>query len=176
MKLIFLASCVFFILLTAASAQEILRCTDADGNVVLTSSPQDGMKCVRGESNDEPKKRKMSSSRSNLMDTCSHLSHELEDVSAEITDLEKQRTELQRKELDRKKNETQDYSRSNRRFGRPTPANDEMNKLNKELSTLYQKKSLVSQDLRLYKCSEMNRDLTILNDKAPETNRGRRYR
>jgi len=51
MKRIFLTLYVFLSLLTAANAGELYSCIDRDGNRVITSSPQDGMKkCVLKES------------------------------------------------------------------------------------------------------------------------------
>ena len=47
MKRIILMLCIFSALLTAAYAGEIYRCTDRDGNTIITNNPQDGMgKCV----------------------------------------------------------------------------------------------------------------------------------
>lgn len=55
MNRIFLISCVFFALLTAANAGDFYRCVDRDGNTIITDSPQSGMKkCVLKASDKEP--------------------------------------------------------------------------------------------------------------------------
>lgn len=55
MKQIFFTLCVFFALLTTANAGELYSCIDRDGNRIITSSPQDGMKkCVLAASYDDP--------------------------------------------------------------------------------------------------------------------------
>ena len=175
MKRIFLLLGIFFLLSTAAAAQEIFRCIDADGNAVLTSTPQEGMKCSRGETSEEPQSRR-TSSKTNLPDRCSNLSRELEDVNNDINALERQRSDLQKKQLDLAKNETLNNPGPRRRFEKPAPVKDEMTQLNSELSVLHRKQSLINQDIRLYKCIELNRDLSNLNEGKSETNRGRTYR
>jgi len=175
MKRILLLLGIFFLWSTAAAAQEIFRCVDAGGNAVLTSVPQEGMKCSRGESSEEPQSRR-TSSKTNLPDTCSNLSRELEEVSNDINALERQRTALQKKQLDLGKNETLNNSGSRRRFEKPAPLRDEMTQINSELSVLHRKQSLIHQDIRLYKCIELNRDLSNVNEGKPETYRSRTYR
>lgn len=54
MNRIFLISCVFFALLTAANAGEMYSCIDHDGNKIITDSPKDGMNCVLKESYIDP--------------------------------------------------------------------------------------------------------------------------
>jgi len=55
MKRIILTLCVFFAFITSANAGELYRCTDRDGNTVITSSPQDGMtNCVLKDSYGKP--------------------------------------------------------------------------------------------------------------------------
>lgn len=54
MKVIMLALCFFAGFLTSAHALELYRCIDNNGNVVITSTPQDGMRdCVRKGSSDD---------------------------------------------------------------------------------------------------------------------------
>lgn len=49
-----LVFCFFAGFLTSAHALELYRCLDNDGNVIITSAPQDGMKnCVRKGSSED---------------------------------------------------------------------------------------------------------------------------
>jgi hypothetical protein len=179
MKRIFLISCIFFVLLITANAEEPYKCTDSNGNTVITSTPQDGMKCVSGESNEEPneepKSRKISSN-TNLYDTCSKLFRELDDISDEISTLEKRRSELQREQLDIRQNGVTNNWNQKRQWQEMKPVNDKLNKLNNEFSILYQKKNLINQDIGLSKCNQLNNDLSKLNQKKYENNRDKRYR
>ncbi len=52
-KVLFITVSAFFIFITFAQAGEIYKCIDRHGNPFITSSPQDGMKCVLGESFNE---------------------------------------------------------------------------------------------------------------------------
>jgi prefoldin subunit 5 len=196
MKRIFLIPCIFFALLTIANAEELYKCIDSKGNTVITSTPQDGMNCFSGESDEQPKSKNISSkrnisSKTNLSDICGDFSNELDEINAEINTLEKHRSALQREQLEKKQSESEreqldvrkndvQYSRYGVR-GRSTPVipvdpiNDEINKLNKKISILYQKQSLVNQDIRLYKCNELKNDLSKLNQKKYEIN-NRRYK
>ena len=49
-KVLFIALIVFFTFITFAQAGEIYKCIDRHGNSIITSSPQDGMKCELRES------------------------------------------------------------------------------------------------------------------------------
>jgi hypothetical protein len=174
MKWIFLIPCIFA-LLTTANAEELYKCTDSNGNTIITSTPQDGMKCARRESDEEPKSRNISS-KINLIDKCSDLFCESDDISVEITELEKRRSKLQREQLDVRQEEAPSNWNQRRQWEKTKPVNDKMNKVNNELSILYQKKSINNQDIRLYKCNELNIDLSKLNQKKDETNKNKRYK
>ena len=55
MNRIFIILCIFFAFITFANAGEMYRCIDRDGNPIVTSSPQDGMKnCVLDNSREDP--------------------------------------------------------------------------------------------------------------------------
>ncbi len=176
MRHLFFVLFTCFVMAATANAQELFRCTDADGNDVITTSPQEGMKCKRGEGGDDHSaKRSRKSSSTNLVDICSDLTRELDDVNDDISTLEKRRTELQREQLDQRKSEPQDYySSSRRRSGRYAPESEKMSGLSREMSLLQQKRMLINQDIRSYKCNELNSDLTKLNQKRYDT--GSRYR
>jgi hypothetical protein len=44
-KVLFIILCFFIAFITTANAGELYSCTDRDGNIILTTNPQDGMKC-----------------------------------------------------------------------------------------------------------------------------------
>ena len=47
MKLVFLIPCIVSVFLSSGNAGDLYSCIDRDGNIIITSSPQDGMeKCV----------------------------------------------------------------------------------------------------------------------------------
>ena len=50
MKRILLTLCVFIVFITSAYAEGLYDCIDRNGNPIITSSPQDGMKCAPKES------------------------------------------------------------------------------------------------------------------------------
>jgi Domain of unknown function (DUF4124) len=57
LKRIIFTLCIFFALLTSAKASEYYNCVDQNGNTVLTTSPQDGMKCEMTGEDDEVAKQ-----------------------------------------------------------------------------------------------------------------------
>jgi len=61
MKRIFVAMFIFFslfIFFTSTNAMQLYKCIDRDNNIVITDSPQDGMKdCVLKDSSDDPSPR-----------------------------------------------------------------------------------------------------------------------
>ena len=61
MKRIFIAMFIFFslfIFFTLTNAGELYKCIDRDNNIVITDSPQDGMKeCVLKDSSDDPSQK-----------------------------------------------------------------------------------------------------------------------
>lgn len=168
MKQIFLIICIPFVFLTTTNAEEFFNCIDSNGNTVISSFPQDGMKCVKRGSNEEQRNPNISS-KTNLCDICSDYFHELEDLNDEITTLEKSRSKLQREQLDNRITDVQNNWNQRRQWGRTNPVNDEINKLNNELSILNQKKHVINQDIRLYKCNELKNDLSKLNKKDGTT-------
>ena len=54
MKRIILTLCFFVTFLNFAYSEEYYNCVDRDGNTVLTTTPQDGMKCALKESYEKP--------------------------------------------------------------------------------------------------------------------------
>lgn len=58
MKQIIFILCVFFAFITSSYAGELYRCIDRNGNTVITSNPQDGMKCELKESYKKPSPKK----------------------------------------------------------------------------------------------------------------------
>jgi len=162
MKPIFLIPLILMILSAAADAQEIFKCFDDKGVAVFTSTPQRGMKCATKESDDESR-RSHDDSSTNLIDKCNQWSRESDEIDREIIALEKNRLELQKEQLENSKNESS--SRYSGYWTRNNPMNDRMYKINKEISTLSQKRSLIQQGLRLHKCDTLNQDLSRLNQR-----------
>ncbi len=52
-KLLFITLSIVFTFITLVQAGEIYKCTDRHGNLFITSSPRDGMKCELRESFEE---------------------------------------------------------------------------------------------------------------------------
>ena len=53
MKQIILSMVVFIAFITFAFADELYKCSDSKGNPIITSAPQDGMKCVPKDSDED---------------------------------------------------------------------------------------------------------------------------
>jgi hypothetical protein len=165
---IFLIPFLFFVLLTTVNAEELYNCTDSNGKKVITSSPQDGMKCAAGESNDEPSSPKKASkskgiSSENVVDTCENLYRESEKISDEIQSFNPLLSELQREQFDiRQKsvNENWNYKTESKAAKH---IRDEQYKINQQISLLNQKQSLISNDIRMHKCDQIKQDLSRLN-------------
>ncbi len=169
MNQIFLIPFIFFILLTTAHAEQIYRCVDSDGNDSITTSPQDGMKCVAGESKEgqsspSPKASKVQDKSSqNVLDTCENLYRESEEINDEIKSFDFRLSELQKKQFDIRQRNVEN-KRSQRVESEETkPLRDEQYKINQQVSLLYQKKSLISNDIRRYKCDQIKHDLSRIN-------------
>lgn len=168
MNQIFLIPFLFFVLLTTVNAEELYNCTDSNGKKVITSSPQDGMKCAAGESNDEPSSPKKASkskgiSSENVVDTCENLYRESEKISDEIQSFNPLLSELQREQFDiRQKsvNENWNYKTESKAAKH---IRDEQYKINQQISLLNQKQSLISNDIRMHKCDQIKQDLSRLN-------------
>jgi len=59
MKQIIFTLCILVAFITSANAGEYYNCVDQDGNTVLTTTPQDGMKCeMKGEYEDKVPRKK----------------------------------------------------------------------------------------------------------------------
>jgi hypothetical protein len=174
MKQVFLILCILFVFFTITNAEEIYTCTDSTGNTLITSIPQDGMKCVVRDDNKEPSRPKKSYSKDGLT-PCDDLSHDLSDTNDQIQSLEQRISELKKEQLDiRQESLASNWSRK-RESNELKPLNDKQYKLNKELSILYQKRSLINNDIKLYKCNEMKNDLLKLNQQKNDINRNNRY-
>ena len=171
-------------LLITANADELYNCVDSQGNKVITSSPQDGMKCAIGESDEGvssprifPKSHKISSSK-NVLDICADLSRDLDGINDEIKDLDQSSVELKREQLDIRQKSVANNWNQKREWDETKYIRDQQYKINKQLSILYEKKSFTTNDIRSYKCDEIERDLSKLNQQKNETNinRNRRFR
>lgn len=170
MNQIFLIPFIFFILLTTVNAEPPYNCVDSNGNKVITTSPQDGMKCETGESDEEPSRSKkapksQNMSSTNLLDICDNLYRELEEISDEIKSFDERRSELEKEQFDirqRSISNNWDYKIESSEI---KPIRDEQNKINQETSLLYQKKSLISNDIRKYKCDQLNQELSRLDQR-----------
>jgi len=66
MKFIILTLCVFIAFITSAYAGELYKCRDSKGNLIITSAPQDGMKCdIKDSDEDSLPRKKITSQNSN---------------------------------------------------------------------------------------------------------------
>jgi hypothetical protein len=167
----YLISCFFFIFLTTANAEQLYSCVDSHGNKIFTSSPQDGMTCTTGEIDEQSSAPQIASkskgkSSDNLVEICNNLFSDLEDVSDEIKSLDKRRSELQNKQHDIRRSSIENH------WSRPTEmaemrhVTDEQNKINMKMSSLYQNKSKINDDIREYKCEQLKRDLSRVNQSS----------
>ncbi len=53
MKRILFILCSFIVLVTAINAAAFQKCTDKNGNLIITDNPPPGAKCESGEGNEE---------------------------------------------------------------------------------------------------------------------------
>jgi hypothetical protein len=166
MKLISLISCIFLILLATANAEEILKCIDSHGNTVFTTTPQDGMKCFKEESEAESQKQP---SNVNLIDKCDKFAGQLDNIKDDMAEIEKKRDKLYKELRDIQKNcyERHCYD------GNTDVEESNANYVSKELDKLYDKYD----DMESYKCNQLKTDLERLNQSTSHsTNRKGRYR
>ena len=164
MKQVFLILCLVFVFSAAVNAEELYKCIDSNGSAVITSTPHDGMKCVgMDDSKETPKPRKYSSK--DLLATCKDLSDDLENTNNEIRMQENISTEVKRDQLNIKEKSLANNWNRNRELNELKPSNDELYKINKEISLLYQKRSLIFDDIRSNKCNELKNDLSNLYQK-----------
>lgn len=175
MNQIFLIPFIFFILLNTAKADQPYNCVDSNGNKFITTSPQDGMKCATGESEEEPSTPKIASkskniSSENVLDICDNLYRESEEISYEIKSFDERRSELEKEQFDIRQRSVTNNSGYKIESAEMKPIRDEQNKINQETSLLFQKKSLISNDIRKYKCDQLNQDLSRLNQGNVITN------
>jgi hypothetical protein len=122
-------------------------------------------------SKETPKQKKQYSSK-DLLKTCEDLSADLEDTNNEIQIRESNSSELKRDQLDIKERSLANNWSRNREWNELKPSNDELYKINKEISLLYQKRSLIVSDIKSYKCNELKNDLSKLNQKNNNVNKG----
>jgi len=171
MKQVFFILCFLFVFLATANAEEFYKCTDSNGSTLITSIPQDGMKCVSmaGEK-EKPKQRKYSSK--DVLAICDDLSADLEDTNNEIRIRENNSSELKRDQLNIKEKSLADNWSRSRELNELKPSNDALYKLNKEISLLYQKRTLIFDDIRLNKCNELKNDLSKITHKNNDVNKG----
>jgi len=172
MKQVFLIICFLFVFFATSNADEFYKCTDSSGSMLITSIPQDGMKCVGMDGSKETPKQKKQYSSKDLLKTCEDLSADLEDTNNEIQIRESNSSELKRDQLDIKERSLANNWSRNREWNELKPSNDELYKINKEISLLYQKRSLIVSDIKSYKCNELKNDLSKLNQKNNNVNKG----
>lgn len=162
MKQVFFILFILFAFFTTTNAEEIYKCTDSTGNLIMTSIPQDGMKCVGMNDNEEPSRPKKSHSK-DLLTTCDDLSHDLSDTNDEILSLEQSISEIKKEQLNvRQESLTSNWGRQ-RETDELKPLSDKQYRLNKELLILYQKRSMINEDIKSYKCNAIKNDLLRLN-------------
>jgi chromosome segregation ATPase len=172
MKLISIISCIFLIFLATAYAdEEVIKCIDADGNTILTSSPQDGMKCFV-EKKEEPKKEKV-----NLVEYCAELNTRSKDIQEQREDIEKQINEL-RKQLNEVR---RDYMKSDwdeeYAWRQAKPLVDRIERLGEQSTALYKRNNEICEEIKSYKCNQMSSDMSrIQSQTGSGQSRNRGYR
>lgn len=177
MKLISLISCIFLILLTTANAEEILKCIDSHGNTVFTTSPQDGMKCFKEESEAEAQKQ---SSNLNLIDKCHNFAGQLDNIKDDMAEIEKKRDKLYKELRDIQKDCYERHCYDGNTDVEERNANyvsNELDKLHDKYFVLTKRQKIINDDMESYKCNQLKNDLERLNQSTfHSTNRNGRYR
>ena len=168
MNQIFFITFIFFVLLTTVNAAQPYRCVDSNGNKFITTNPRDGMKCETGESNEEPSSPKIVSkskdiSPENLEEKCINLYRESEEISDEIKSFDPRLSELQKEQFNIRQQSIRNNWSQKDESEATKPSRDEQHKINQEISLLYQKQSLINNDIRIYKCVQLKQDLSRLN-------------
>lgn len=159
---------ILIVLSTTVNAGELYKCVDSNGNMVITSTPQDGMKCKVAESDEEQSSPKTASKSQNnqsgnLVDRCDNLYRESEEISDEIKSFDEHLSELQKEQFAiRQKSVSNNWSYKTE-SEKSKHVRDEQYKINKQISLLNQKKYLISNDIRMYKCDQIKQDLSKLN-------------
>ena len=165
---IFLIPFIFFVILTTVNAEQLYRCIDSNGNTFITNSPQDGMKCSTGESNEEPSSPQKASKRKdisseNLLDICDNFYRESEEISNEIKSFDPRLSELQKEQFDIRQRSVRNNWNYKTEAEESKHIRDEQYQINRQLSLLNQKQSLINNDIRRYKCDQLKRDLSRSN-------------
>lgn len=176
MNQIFLIPFIFFVLLTTVNAEQLYNCIDSNGNKLITSSPQDGMKCETGDPNKESSNTQIASENKhkmfeNVIEVCSNLYNESKEISDQIRSLEERRSELVNKQNDVRKRSIENRWSRQTELAELRPLTEEQNEINKGISSLYQKKSKIGDDIRTYSCAQLQRDLSRLNQSSGQSNR-----
>jgi hypothetical protein len=65
MKIIIITLCVFIAFINSACAGQLYKCRDSKGNPIITSAPQDGMKCDIKDPDEDSLPRKKITSQNN---------------------------------------------------------------------------------------------------------------
>lgn len=175
MNKIFLISLIFFILLTNANAEKPYNCVDSHGNRIITTSPQDGMKCETEKSDEKKSSPKISfrnqnSSSENLIDICDNFYRASEEISAEIQSYDDRRSELKKMQFEIRQESVRNSWDYKTEAEASKSIREEQNNINKEISLLYEKKSLISDDIRKYKCDQLKQDLSRINQSSGTMN------
>lgn len=167
-KQILLIPFLVLVLWGSVHAEPLYNCVDSKGNEFITTDPQDGMNCSSAEAKEEQSgsrktyKGKAATS-DNLVEICNNLFAESEDISSEIKSFEPRLSELQKEQLDIRQYSVKNNWNYNIEREKSKPINEERNRINQQISLLYQKKNLVDNDLRSYKCEQLRQDLSRLN-------------
>lgn len=171
MRLISLVSCIFLILITTAYAsEEIIKCIDADGNTIFTSSPQDGMNCLVEKKEESPK------TKVNLMAYCAELNNLLEEIKEKREDINKQLSKLQ-KELEGIRDEfyrnPEEYEFQSRQA---QPVLSRMSDLEDQNSSLNKRQREYEDEKSNYKCNQMYYDMSNMQSQINRNSSSSSYR
>lgn len=172
MKLISLISCVFLILCTAAYADEdVIKCIDANGNAIITTSPQDGMKCFVEKKEEAPK------TKVNLLEYCAKMSTQSKDIQEQRTEIDKQITDLNKQLNEVRK----DYYKSDwdedYAWRQAKPIVDRIDRLNGQSESLYRRYTEICEEMKSYKCDDINYGLSrIRSQTGMDQSRNKGYR
>jgi hypothetical protein len=165
LKLLFSIIFIFFTLLASSGAEELYNCVDSKGNKIITSTPQDSMKCWTGSSEEEPvipKKPAKSKDepQKNLVDICEKLYAESEEISTEISSFDPRLADLQKEEVNIRQDCLRNNCNGNTQYKLMNSMSEERNQINKQISLLYEKRQLINIDLSTYKCDQLKWDLS----------------
>lgn len=152
-------------IINITNADQPYNCIDSKGNKVITNNPLDGMKCESGETEEEKlniKTRKDELS-GNLEDICNNLSRKSEAISEELKSYDELRSEIQKEQFEIKKDSYRNKWSPMTESAASRAIREKQDKMNREMSLLYEERNMISNDLRKYKCSELQSDLSRLN-------------